>query len=142
MHEYTDTVVAPTCNDKGYTKHKCICGDITIDTYVDATGHSFGDWEVVKNAEIGIEGKEVRKCKACDNTEERTIPALKEESFLLGDVNKDSKLTAADARIALRVSAKLETLTDYILKVADMNKDGKITAADARTILRKSAKLE
>ena len=61
---------------------------------------------------------------------------------MLGDVNKDGKITAADARLALRVSAKLETLTDYILRVADMNKDGKITAADARTILRKSAKLE
>lgn len=142
-HDYVKVVTAPTCTEKGYTTYTCACGDTYKADETKATGHSFGDWEVVKTAEIGIEGKEVRKCKACGKTEDRVIPALKEdESFLLGDVNKDGKLTAADARLALRVSAKLETLTDYILKVADMNKDGKITAADARTILRKSAKLE
>ena len=61
---------------------------------------------------------------------------------MLGDVNKDGKITAADARLALRVSAKLETLTDYIAKAADMDSNGKITAADARKILRISAKLD
>ena len=142
-HDYVKVVTTPTCTEKGYTTYTCACGDTYKADETKATGHSFGDWEVVKNAEIGIEGKEVRKCKACGKTEDRVIPALKEdESFLLGDVNKDGKLTAADARLALRVSAKLETLTDYIQKTADMNKDGKITAADARKILRVSAKLE
>ena len=62
----------------------------------------------------------------------------------LGDVSGDGKITAADARIVLRISAKLEKAEDYNLplEVFDMNKDGALTAADARLILRKSAKLE
>ena len=60
----------------------------------------------------------------------------------LGDVNNDGKITAADARIILRVSAKLDKLDNEKLAVADMNVDGKITAADARTVLRMSAKLD
>ena len=143
-HEYTSVVTAPTCTEKGYTTYTCACGDTYKADEKDATEHVFGEWKVVKSAEIGVEGKEERKCKSCDKTEERTIPALEnpDADVMLGDVNKDGKITAADARLALRVSAKLETLTDYIQKTADMNKDGKITAADARKILRVSAKLE
>ena len=46
QHSYTATVVAPTCNDKGYTKHTCYCGDSYNDNYTDALGHHFID-EVV-----------------------------------------------------------------------------------------------
>ena len=47
QHDYSNTtVVAPTCNDKGYTKHTCACGDSYNDNYTDALGHHFID-EVV-----------------------------------------------------------------------------------------------
>ncbi|MDR1631075.1 MAG: dockerin type I repeat-containing protein [Oscillospiraceae bacterium] len=60
-----------------------------------------------------------------------------------GDVNKDGKLTAADARLALRVAAQLEGDLDAIqLWVADVEADNKITANDARTILRVSARID
>ena len=60
----------------------------------------------------------------------------------LGDVNNDGKIAASDARLTLRASAKLETLTDKQLKAADIDFNGRVSAADARTILRVSAKLE
>lgn len=59
-----------------------------------------------------------------------------------GDANCDGKLTAADARYALRCAANLETVDPAFLYAVDVNEDGKITAADARLILRVSAKLE
>ncbi len=59
-----------------------------------------------------------------------------------GDVNFDGKITAADARLALRMSAKLEYADELTVLVADITQDGKVTAADARLILRKSAKLD
>lgn len=62
--------------------------------------------------------------------------------YTLGDIDNNGKITAADARTALRISAKLETASETQMKAADVNKDGKVTAADARTILRVSAKLE
>ena len=33
-HKYTDEVVSPTCTEKGYTKHTCVCGYAVCDTYV------------------------------------------------------------------------------------------------------------
>ena len=61
----------------------------------------------------------------------------------LGDVNLNGKITAADARLALRISAKLEpTATAEMLYAAEVTGDGKIEAKDARRILRVSAKLD
>ncbi len=62
--------------------------------------------------------------------------------YVLGDVNSDGNVNAADARLALRISAELEAPTDIQLKAADADLNGKVTAADARMILRKSAGLE
>lgn len=60
----------------------------------------------------------------------------------LGDVNNDGNVTAGDARIILRHSAKLDTITEEQLSIADVDNNGKITASDARLTLRMSAKLE
>ena len=61
---------------------------------------------------------------------------------ILGDVNMDGKVTAADARVALRISAKLDTGTAVMLLAADCDGKERVTAADARIILRVSAKLQ
>ncbi len=61
---------------------------------------------------------------------------------MLGDVNMDGKLSAADARLALRISAKLDTGTPVMLLAADCDGKEKVTASDARVILRVSAKLQ
>lgn len=58
-----------------------------------------------------------------------------------GDVNGDSDITAADARLALRYSVGLEIFSEGQRKAADMDGDDKITAGDARTILRLSVGL-
>lgn len=47
VHNYTSSVVSPTCADKGYTIYTCECGDSYIGSYVDALGH--------RNAEPVIE---------------------------------------------------------------------------------------
>ena len=59
--------------------------------------------------------------------------------IIMGDLNNDGKVTAADARIALQIAAKTIKPTAYQLKVGDINGDGKITAADARSILKIAA---
>ena len=67
-------------------------------------------------------------------------PAVPE--IVYGDVNGDGKITAADARLTLRASARIDTFTDEQSKAGDVNFDKKITAADARLILRVSAKID
>ncbi len=61
---------------------------------------------------------------------------------ILGDVNCDGKSNAADARITLRISARLEATDDIINLAADCDGKAKVSAADARVILRVSAKLQ
>ena len=47
-HSYKAVVTDPTCVDKGFTTHTCVCGDSYVDTYVDANGHTDGE-TVVEN---------------------------------------------------------------------------------------------
>ena len=62
---------------------------------------------------------------------------------IYGDADLDGKVTAADARYVLRVSAKLEApLTGAAFVCSDINNDSKISADDARLILRIAAKLD
>lgn len=58
-----------------------------------------------------------------------------------GDVNLDGKIDAGDARMVLRYSAQLESITDLQKSRIDMDGDGNVTAADARTILIRSANI-
>ena len=58
------------------------------------------------------------------------------------DTDGNGKITAADARHALRTAAQLETLEGAYSYAGDMTGDGKITASDARKIIRISAGLE
>lgn len=60
------------------------------------------------------------------------------KDYVFGDVNNDSKVTAADARLVLRYSARLEK-SSVILARGDVNADGKVNAADARILLIYSA---
>ena len=68
------------------------------------------------------------------------------ELIIVGDANADGNITAADARIVLRFSAKLDINTDIYEDMnyqgVDVNIDGKVNATDARTILRVAAKLD
>ncbi len=62
---------------------------------------------------------------------------------VFGDADGDGAVTAADARLALRASVKLERLTEGSAEYKAANVDGEvITASDARLILRASVRLE
>ena len=64
------------------------------------------------------------------------------DALVAGDVNRDKKVGSDDARLALRASVSLETLTVGQIKCADTNGDGKVGSDDARMILRASVSLE
>ena len=146
--EHSNTLVyeavSPSCTETGFTAGEyCSVCNTTIkeQEIIPAKGHSFSDWTVIKaptDTECGIEE---RVCSVCEETETREIAKTNQ---IIGDVNADGQITAADARIILRISAKLEKAEDYNLplEVFDIKKDGNINAADARKALRISAKLE
>ena len=64
------------------------------------------------------------------------------EVVISADIDGNGKITAADARLALRAAAKIDTIDGVYSFAADVNGDEKLTAMDARTILRKAAGLE
>lgn len=70
------------------------------------------------------------------------IPTYAEYVPIAGDVNLDGTISAADARLALRISAKLDLITGQAYTNADVDYDGKVKASDARKILRYAAQLE
>ena len=79
-HSYVEKVVAPTCTEKGYTEYKCLtCDDVYTDKEVEAKGHTYGDWVVVKNATEDEEGIKERFCSVCGFTEEEIISKQEHE---------------------------------------------------------------
>ena len=64
------------------------------------------------------------------------------EKPIIGDVDGDNAITASDARLALRASVKLETLSTAQMKAANVDKVEGVSASDARLILRVAVKLD
>lgn len=74
-----------------------------------------------------------------DTTKESTTSPY---AHPLGDVDLSGNITAADARIVLRVAAQLITIDSYRMLLADYDQDTKVNSSDARYILRHSAQLD
>ena len=75
-HTYRVDVVAPTCETDGYTLHTCeLCGYNYRDQVQKATGHSYSEWTVTKEATCTEAGEETRTCASCNETETRSVAA-------------------------------------------------------------------
>lgn len=65
-HNYSETVVPPTCTDAGYTKFTCsVCGDNYTGNTVAANGHSEGIWKTTTQPKCLEKGEETNYCSAC-----------------------------------------------------------------------------
>lgn len=90
---------------------------------------------------VNFQGDKVTEIPA--NRAEHTTLYAKWFIYQWGDVNFDGQVTAADARIALRHSVKLEEITGTAFHWGNVDLGSEeITAADARNILRMSVSLE
>ncbi len=66
---------------------------------------------------------------------------LVKNSFVMGDLNGDNRVSGIDVRFALKNVAGLQDFTKHQLLAADMDNDGVITAVDARLIMQKSLEI-
>lgn len=80
-------------------------------------------------------------CFSAVTASAQEIPLFNESKTMMGDANKNGKVTAADARIVLRVAAKIDPVGSIDLCETDADGNAKITASDARLILRVAANL-
>lgn len=75
QHDYTVTVVEPSCEEDGYTLHSCGCGDSYVTDETPALGHAY---EASRAEPSCLEGGGFRyTCSACGDTYlEQTSPPL------------------------------------------------------------------
>lgn len=59
-----------------------------------------------------------------------------------GDLDGDGLVTTSDARMALRIAARLETPAGLQLEAGDLDGDGQISTSEARMLLRVAAHLD
>ncbi|MDY6367131.1 MAG: InlB B-repeat-containing protein, partial [Clostridia bacterium] len=77
VHDIKTQVIAPTCTEKGYTRHYCDCGEIDYnDRITYALGHNFGNWEITTAPTCTEKGEETRTCSRCGEKETRDLEAL------------------------------------------------------------------
>lgn len=80
-HSYKEEIVKEaTCTEKGKKVEKCSCGDIKEEKEINALGHSFGSWKVVKEATTDATGTRERVCTRCNEKETETIAKLSKPS--------------------------------------------------------------
>lgn len=74
--EYTETVVAPTCDAYGYTSFECVgCGDTYTDNYT-LHVHTVTSWTVAVEPTTEAEGLSIGYCDNCGAESRRTEPKL------------------------------------------------------------------
>lgn len=77
-HVHTEVVIpgkAATCTEDGLTEgKKCSeCGAILVEQETIAAAHTWGEWEVTKEATADAEGEKVRTCTVCGEKETKAV---------------------------------------------------------------------
>ena len=127
VHSYSETVVAPDCETKGYTLHRCLCGDEYKDNYTNPTGHSYESRVTVK-ATTSKNGTLVKTCKKCNKRLSSSIPSVKSAtlsatSYVYNGSAKKPTVTVKDSK-----GNKLVNNTDYTVTYSSGRKNvGKYT---------------
>jgi hypothetical protein len=139
------TPTKATCNFQTVTVTQCTkCGDKQTKTTNGGHTAAVKEENGYKITYCTVCKTEIKREPIGGNTDPVTPPV--EDKFMMGDVDGDEKISAADARLALRASVKLEKFwnqpDDRQFKASDTDGDKKISAGDARKILRVSVKLD
>lgn len=74
--------------------------------------------------------------------EEGETEGTEHPTILFGDMDLNGKVETSDARLILRISAGMETVSDDLFIIADMNSDGVVSVEDAILALRAVANIE
>lgn len=135
-HEHVkENIVPAACTEDGSKTVVCEdCGETLSTEVIPATGHSFGDWTVTKEATCFEDGEETRTCSVCEYVETRPI-------FANSDHCPSKAFTDLDAK------AWYHEGVDYALTNGLMNgvgggkfePDGQLTRAQLVTVLYRAA---
>ena len=120
--------VEPTCDKDGYTGDTyCVkCGELVEKgEVIPATGHTWGDWEIIQEPTEHTPGQKRRICAVCGSHEDRHIPAT---GTVFGDVNGDAEINGKDLILLRQSLAGWDV--EPVPQNADCNGDGEINGKD------------
>ena len=97
-HDYVAVVTPPNCTEKGYTTYTCRnCGHSYKGNEVDATGHTWGEWKVIKEATTTETGKKERVCERCDYKEIAVISMISNKEQPTTSTKPDTAVKTGDS---------------------------------------------
>ena len=97
-HDYVAVVTPPNCTEKGYTTYTCRnCSHSYKGNEVDATGHTWGEWKVIKEATTTETGKKERVCERCDYKETAVISMTSNEEQPTTSTKSDTAVKTGDS---------------------------------------------
>lgn len=92
--------------------------------------------------DISMDDDEVMALYEQETATINAMPEYQEPvTFTPGDLDEDGDVSALDALIILKISARMMDSTDWYTMVGDLNSDGKLDAQDALQVLKIAAKL-
>ena len=133
-HEYLfDSKVSATCTEQGYSVYYCEeCDDYQMRDFVDALGHSEGNWIISSVATPEQDGTLECKCSVCREKIYKTYPY-----HMAGDTDLDEELTVFDVILLLQQMAGIKEFDEYALSAGDINLNYKIDTEDATLLLQR-----
>lgn len=97
-HDYVAVVTPPNCTEKGYTTYTCRnCSHSYKGNEVDATGHTWGKWKVIKEATTTETGKKERVCERCDYKEIAVISMISNKEQPTTSTKPDTAVKTGDS---------------------------------------------
>ena len=97
-HDYVAVVTPPNCTEKGYTTYTCRnCSHSYKGNEVDATGHTWGEWKVIKEATTTETGKKERVCERCDYKETAVISRISNKEQPTTSTKPDTAVKTGDS---------------------------------------------
>ncbi|MBR6408453.1 MAG: dockerin type I repeat-containing protein [Clostridia bacterium] len=106
---------------------------VSLRNFCSGNGYKSGTYEVILYAMDNYANAGGRQISA---TWRGSYAYSSSSSYKPGDLDKDGKITTADALIALKMAVGIIKPTNEQKTIADVDKDGKITTADALLILK------
>lgn len=83
----------PTCEQSGVREKTCVDCSYKEAWAIPATGHSWSDWKITKEATETETGSQERSCSNCNKTETQTIPKLTHTHKYTSQITKEATCT-------------------------------------------------